>query len=239
MKRPIVTLGLVGLLAFPMMSACNQAETPDDEGGNNTSGSNSAAGSGGSVANPVAGTGPSNGGSNSGTPTAGTGGSAPSTAGTSAGGSAGAEAGGAGGSAGATPTAGTGGSAGGSGNPACPVKIDSQVMCTQVISCPDAYCGVFQMGSKDCDCAAASGAFTCSSCDYTGRTEEIVLPPAAVLPACSADDMTLEKSTPTCTKGDRCKSLTPDKVRFCACWENPTDGALKWDCDSQPASWPK
>jgi hypothetical protein len=187
---------------------------------------------------PMAGTGPTTAGSNSGAPTAGSGGSAPSSAGTSAGGSAGAEAGGAAGSAGAPPTAGTSGSAGG-GNPACPVKIDSQVMCTQIISCPDAYCGVFQMGSKDCDCAAASGAFTCSSCDYTGRTEEIVLPPAAVLPACSADDMTLEKSTPTCTKGDRCKSLTVDKNRFCACWENPTDGALKWDCDSQPASWPK
>jgi hypothetical protein len=238
MKRSIVTLGLVGLLATSAVSACNQAETPDDDGGgSNTSGSPSTAGSGGGVVSPVAGTGPSAAGSSN--PTGGSGGSAPGTAGASTGGSAGASAGGTSDSGGAPSTAGTGGSAGGTGNPACPVKIDSQVMCTQVISCPGAYCGVFQMGKKDCDCAAASGAFTCTSCDYTGRTEEIVLPPAAVLPACSADDTTLEKNTPTCTKGDRCKSLTVDKNRFCACWENPTDGALKWDCDSQPASWPK
>lgn len=244
MKRPISTLALVGLFVFPMIFACNQAEAPEDEGDNNSSGSgNSSAGNGGIVV-PGAGTGQTAAGTGSVTPTGGSGGnggnggSAPTVAGTSAGGSAGSEAGGAAGSAGTATGGSSGGSAGGGSNPACPVKIDSMVMCTQIITCDDAYCGVFQMGSKDCSCAAASGAFTCSSCDYTGRTEEIVLPPAAVLPACAADDTTLEKNTPTCTKGERCKSLTVDKNRFCACWESPADGTLKWDCDAQPAAWP-
>ena len=236
MKRPIVTLGLVGLFAFPITSACNQAVTPEeDEGGSGTA--NSSAGTG-TLVIPTAGTGQTAAGTGAVTPTAGTSAGGAPSAGTGAGGDAGASVAMGGTSAG-TAAGGASGSAGGTSTPGCPVKIDSAVVCTQVATCNDAYCGVFQMGTKDCSCAAAAGNFTCTSCDYTGRTEEIVLPPAAVLPACAADDMTLEKNTPNCTKGMRCKSLTADKNRFCACWEDPVDASLKWDCDSQPASWPK
>lgn len=228
MKRPIVTLCLVGLVAFPMTSACNQAETPDDEGGGS---GNTSAGSGGLVI-PTAGTGNALAGTGNVTPTAGSGTGGAATAGT--GGMAGSATGGA--SAG---TSAGGAAAGSGGGPAagCPVKIDSKVACTQVITCPDAYCGVFQLGSKNCECAAASGMFTCTSCSYGGATEEIIQKPAAALAACASDDATLE-DTPGCTKGMRCHSLTADKNRFCACWEDPVDASLKWDCDTQPSDWP-
>jgi hypothetical protein len=133
---------------------------------------------------------------------------------------------------------GTAGTGGGTVDPNCPLKIDSKTACTAVVTCNDAYCGVFKLGSKDCSCAAASGFFECMSCDYAGKTEEIVLPPAAVLPACTGDDMTLE-STTGCTKGMRCRSTDAAKVRFCACWEDPTKGGTVWDCDAMPSSWPK
>ncbi len=239
MKRPIVTLALVGLVAFPMLPGCNQTESPDEDGGNSGS-SNSSAGTGNLVI-PMAGSANASAGSANVAPTAGSGAGGANTgaAGTSAGGAATAGTAAGGASAGTSAGGAAGGTAGAGSNPGCPAKIDSQVVCTMAISCNDAYCGVFQMGSKDCTCAAASGNFSCTSCDYAGRTEEIVLPPAAVLPACAADDVTLEKNTPNCTKGMRCKSLTADKNRFCACWEDPTDASLKWDCDSQPSSWPK
>ena len=191
----------------------------------------------GNLVIPTAGTGNATAGTASVVPTAGSGSGGAGTAGTSAGGAAGTATGGA--SAGTSAGGAAGGSAGAGSNPACPAKIDSKVVCTMPVTCNAAYCGVFQMGKKDCTCAAASGNFSCMPCAYTGRTEEIVQPPAAVLPACAADDMTLEKSTPNCTKGMRCKSLTADANRFCACWENPVDASLKWDCDSQPGSWPK
>ena len=230
MKRPIVTLTLVGLFAFPITSACNQAVTPeDDEGGSSGSG-NPSAGSGNLI--PMAGTGNAAAGTgNVALPTAGTGGAA--TAGTSGGGMAGAATGGASGAA----PGGAAGTGGGPGAPGCPVKIDSKVACTEVITCPNAYCGVFQLGLKNCECAAASGMFTCTSCGYAGKTEEIITKPAAALPACASDDATLE-DTPGCTKGMRCHSLTADKNRFCACWEDPVDASLKWDCDTQPSDWP-
>jgi hypothetical protein len=130
-------------------------------------------------------------------------------------------------------------SAGSAANPDCPAKIDSTTACTSAVSCPAAACGVFKIGQKDCSCAAASGNFSCTSCSYAGKTEEIVQAPATVLPDCTADDTTLEKNTPTCTKGERCKSLDTAKSRFCACWDDPAKGVVDWDCDSMPSSWPK
>jgi hypothetical protein len=244
MKRvSIVTLSV--LVPFVALSApaCS-SESPPDEGNNtgNTSGTgNSSAGTG--TLPPVAGTTSSAAGTSAGGATGGAAGSGSggTTAGTSSGGSgtagnAGAASGGtsAGGSAGAT----AGGSGGGTANPNCPVKIDSKTACTAVATCNDAYCGVFKLGAKDCTCAAASGMFMCNSCDYTGKTEEIVLPPASALPACTADDMTLE-STTGCTKGMRCRSTDTAKIRFCACWDDPVEGGTVWDCDALPASWPK
>ena len=38
MKRAIVTLGLVGLVVFPMLPGCNQAESPEEEGGKSGTG---------------------------------------------------------------------------------------------------------------------------------------------------------------------------------------------------------
>jgi hypothetical protein len=108
-------------------------------------------------------------------------------------------------------------------------------MCTAAIACPASVCGAFKLGAKDCKCDAATGPYTCTPCSYAGKTESIVQKPAAALPACTADDMTLEKNTPTCTMGDRCASLTPK--RFCACWTDPVKGSVVWDCDAIPAEW--
>jgi hypothetical protein len=192
-----------------------------------TAGSTSAAGSGGAAA---------------GTSSGGT-----ATAGGGAGGVGGGSAGGAGGSAGATAggggsggaAAGAGGAGGSTTNPNCPVKIDSSTACTAMISCPAATCGVFKLGSKDCNCAAASGNFMCSSCTYKG-TESIVQAPMADAPltACAMDDATME-GTVGCTKGMRCKSLDMVKNRFCACWDDPVKGGTAWDCDAVPSAWPK
>jgi hypothetical protein len=235
MKRPIVTLGLVGLFAFLMTPACNQAVTPEEDENGASGSSNGSAGTGALL--PMAGTANTAAGSGGLIPSAGTGTGGAATAGTSSGGMSGSATGGgsAGSSAGGA-AAGTGGGPG-PGNPGCPVKIDSKVACTQVITCPDAYCGVFQLGAKNCECVAASGMFTCTSCSYAGATEEILQKPEAALPACASDDATLE-DTPGCTKGMRCHSLTADKNRFCACWEDPLDASLKWDCDTQPSDWP-
>jgi hypothetical protein len=235
MKRSIVTLSLVGSVSFLLAAACNQAVTPeDDESGSSGSG-NSSAGTGTLL--PMAGNANSAAGSAGLIPTAGTGTGGQPTAGASSGGMSGTAAGGA--SAGTSTGGAAAGSGGGpgDGNPGCPVKIDSKVACTQVITCQSAYCGVFQLGSKNCECAAASGMFTCTSCTYAGKTEEILVKPEAALPACASDDATLE-DTPGCTKGMRCHSLTADKNRFCACWEDPLDASLKWDCDTQPSDWP-
>jgi hypothetical protein len=179
---------------------------------------------------------------------AGTGGSSAgaTTAGTAAGGTASGGAASGGSTAGGAATAGTaaGGTAsagtasGGAANPGCPAKIDSSVACTAVVSCPAATCGAFKLGAKDCNCAAASGTFMCSSCSYAGKTESIVQTPAAALPACASDDTTLEKNTTGCTKGDRCKSLDTAKVRFCACWDDPVKATTVWDCDAMPSAWP-
>jgi hypothetical protein len=235
MKRSIVTLSLVGSVSFLVAAGCNQAVTPEeDESGSSGSG-NSTAGTGALL--PMAGNANTAAGSGGGlVPTAGTGTGGAATAGTGSGGMSGSETGGAsaGTSAGGA-TAGAGGA--GPANPGCPVKIDSKVACTQVITCPNAYCGVFQLGAKNCECVAASGMFTCTSCSYAGKTEEILVKPEAALPACASDDATLE-DTPGCTKGMRCHSLTADKNRFCACWEDPLDASLKWDCDTQPSDWP-
>jgi hypothetical protein len=225
MKRPIVTLSLIGFFAFPTVFACNQAETPEDDGGSGSG--NATAGMGNQQ--PLAGSGPAAGSGNP-APTAGSGGSQ-AMAGSGAGGMAGSAPGGSG--------AGMGGAAAGSGGgPAagCPVKIDSKTACTQVIDCPGAYCGVHQLGSKNCNCAMATGMFMCSSCDYTGKTEEIVQAPAAALEPCASEDSVLE-DTAGCTKGMRCKSLDTTRERFCACWDDLVEGGTAWDCDSLPSAW--
>lgn len=241
MKRTsIVALTLLASLATLAGPGCSSAEDPDPGTTNtagtatNTGGTLSGVPTAGTTSTPTAGT-PSGGG----TPatTAGAGGSSAGTA--SAGTAAGGTASGGTGTAGSAGTASGGASAGsggtGTANPACPAKIDSNVMCTAVISCPASTCGAFKLGARDCTCAAATGPYTCSPCSYAGKTEPIVQKPEAALPACTADDMTLEKNTPTCTKGDRCASLTAK--RFCACWTDPVKGSDVWDCDAIPAAW--
>ena len=238
MKRTsIAALTLLATLTTFAVPGCSSDATPDEGGsgsGNHTAGTgNSTAGTG--TLPPIAGSGNSTAGTTSGGATS---------AGASSGGSAGATTGGAAtaGSGGAA-TGGSGGAAtagattGGASNPGCPEKIDSKTACTAVISCPKATCGVFKLGGKDCDCAAAAGNFMCSSCAYAG-TEPIVQPPATALPACTSDDVTLEKTIKGCTKGDRCKSLDTVNIRFCACWDDPVDGGTAWDCDSKPKNWP-
>jgi hypothetical protein len=239
MKRvSIVTLSLFLPLTV-LAPACSSSQDPPEDGDKPSAGTgNTTAGTGNLV--PVAGTGNAVAGSS-------TGGAPGGLAGASAGGAAaGTSTGGAaaaGTSSGGTSTAGTAGTAtagsgGGTADPNCPLKIDSKTECTAVATCNDAYCGVFKLGSKDCSCGMASGFFECMSCDYAGKTEEIVLPPAAALPACTGDDMTLE-ATAGCTKGERCRSTDAAKIRFCACWEDPAKGGTVWDCDSMPSSWPK
>ena len=242
MKRvSIVTLSL--LLPITILApACSSSSDPPDDGGKPTAGTgNTSAGTGNLV--PMAGT------ANAAAGMASTaaGGAASGGAGTSAGGAvAGTTSGGsanAGVTSGGASTAGaagtsTAGSGGGTSDPNCPLKIDSKTACTAVATCSDAYCGVFKLGAKDCSCAMAAGMFECTSCDYAGKTEAIVLPPAGALPACTGDDMTLEATT-GCAKGERCRSTDAAKVRFCACWDDPVDGGTVWDCDSMPSSWPK
>lgn len=238
MKRlSFVTLSVSLPFVFLAAAACSSESPPDDDKSNTAAGtgntsagtgnlgpvagtSNSAAGSGGTTSSAA--------GSGSGGTTAGSGTAGSGTAGSVSGGT------GAGGSAGAA----TGGSGGSGADPSCPAKIDSKTACTAVATCSGVYCGVFKLGSKGCSCAAASGMFTCSSCDYAGKTEEIVVPPASALTACTADDTTLEATT-GCTKGMRCRSTDAAKIRFCACWDDPVDGGTVWDCDAIPASWPK
>jgi hypothetical protein len=251
MKRTsIAALTLVASFATLAGPGCSSDATPDTTPsagtGNNTAGTASqlpTAGTTGTVT--TAGT--SAGGAATGTAGTASGGSA--AGGSAAGGSAagGSAAGGsaAGGSAGAASggtasggSAGSGGGSGGAANPACPAKIDSTVACTAVVSCPAATCGAFKLGAKDCNCAAASGTFTCTSCSYAGKTESIVQTPAAALTACASDDNTLEKNTTGCTKGDRCKSLDTTKSRFCACWDDPVKATTVWDCDAMPSAWP-
>jgi hypothetical protein len=240
MKRvSIVTLSV--LLPFVVLApACSSSDDPPDDGGKPATAGTSTSGAGTGNLVPIAGT--SNGAAGTST-----GGSPGGVAGSSAGGAtAGTASGGAataGAASGGAATAGNGGAStagtgGGTTNPNCPLKIDSKTACTAVVTCNDAYCGVFKLGSKDCSCAMASGLFECMPCDYTGKTEEIVLPPAAALPACTGDDMTLE-STTGCTKGERCRSTDAAKIRFCACWEDPVEGGTVWDCDAMPSSWPK
>jgi hypothetical protein len=239
MKRvSIVTLSV--LLPFVVLApACSSSDAPPDDGDKPATAGTGTTGAGSGNLVPSAGT--SNGAAGTGT-----GGSPGGVAGSSAGGAAGTASGGtatAGAASGGAATAGSGGAGtagtgGGTANPNCPLKIDSKTACTAVVTCNDAYCGVFKLGSKDCSCAMASGLFECMPCDYAGKTEEIVLPPAAALPACTADDMTLE-STTGCTKGERCRSTDAAKIRFCACWEDPVEGGTVWDCDAMPSSWPK
>lgn len=242
MKRTsIVALTLLASLATLAGPGCS-AEDPAEPG--NTAGT-APTNTAGTQSVPTAGTG-------TGTPTAGTpavGGTAATSAGAggssagtaSAGTATGGTAAGGTGTAGSAGTASggtaSGGGTGGTGtaNPACPVKIDSAVMCAAVISCPASACGAFKLGAKDCNCMAATGPYTCTPCSYAGKTESIVQKPAAALPACTADDTTLEKNTPTCTMGDRCASLTAK--RFCACWTDPVKGSTVWDCDAIPAEW--
>jgi hypothetical protein len=238
MKRTsLAALTLLATLTALAAPGCSSDAAPDEGGGgtatHSSAGSSTtagtppviiAAGTGNSAAGTASGGMPSAGAPSGGSPAATTGGAA-----TGGGGSGGAPAAGGGGAA--------AGGAANPGNPGCPEKIDSKLACTQVISCPKSTCGVFKLGSKDCDCAAASGTFTCTSCTYTG-TDSIVTPPAAALPACAADDVTLEKNTKGCTKGDRCKSLDTAKSRFCACWDDPVDGGTSWDCDAKPSNWP-
>lgn len=203
------------------------AGTTSTTGGTGTAGTTSMTGGGGAAAGTTSG-GAATGGGGAGGATTGGGGS----------GTGGAAAG-AGGASGAAGAAGMAGAGGGGSNPNCPVKIDSSTACTAMISCPSAACGVFKLGSKDCNCAAASGNFTCSSCTYKG-TESIVQAPTADAPltACAMDDKTLE-DTVGCTKGMRCKSLDTVKNRFCACWDDPVKGGTAWDCDAVPSAWPK
>lgn len=240
MKRvSFVTLGLLLPIAV-LAPACSSSTDPPDDGGKPTTAGTGSTSAGTGNLVPMAGTGNT---------TAGTaaGGAASGGAGASAGGAAAGMTSGGAANAGATSggastagAAGTGtaGSGGGAADPNCPTKIDSKTACTAVVTCSDAYCGVFKLGSKDCSCAAAAGMFECTSCDYAGKTEEIVLPPAGALPACTGDDMTLE-ATAGCTKGERCRSTDAAKVRFCACWDDPVEGGTVWDCDSMPSSWPK
>jgi len=252
MKRTsFAALTLLASFATLGGPGCSSDATPDTTPSAGTAsssaGTSSQLPSAGTSSTPTAGT-PAVGGT---TNAAGTG-TAGSSAGTAAGGTAagGTAAGGSGGTAaGGTATGGTasGGSAaggtasggtGGAANPACPAKIDSSVACTAAVSCPAATCGVFKIGAKDCNCAAASGMFMCSSCSYAGKTESIVQTPAAALPACASDDNTLEKNTTGCTKGDRCKSLDTAKTRFCACWDDAAKGTTVWDYDAMPSAWP-
>jgi len=249
MKRTsIAALTLLASFATLAGAGCSSEASPDTSGttagsatnaggtaGTPTAGtaSTSTAGTPASVGGTPAGAGTATGG----TATAGTTTGGNATAGTATGGSAtaGTATGGssAGGAAAGAASGGTGGT--GTANPACPAKIDSAVMCTSVIACPGAVCGAFKLGAKDCKCEAATGPFTCTSCSYAGKTESIVQKPAEALPACTADDTTLEKNTPTCTKGDRCASQTPK--RFCACWDDPAKDSVVWDCDAMPAEW--
>lgn len=244
MKRTsIVALTLLASLATLAGPGCS-AEAPSDTGNTNTAGTAVNTGgtlsglpSAGTASTPTAGT-PSGGGTPATTAGAGGGSAGTASAGTAAGGTAagGTAAGGSatGGTAG-TATGGTAAGGTGTANPACPAKIDSAVMCTAAISCPATTCGAFKLGARDCTCTAATGPYTCTPCSYAGKTEPIVQKPEAALPACTADDTTLEKNTPTCTKGDRCASLTAK--RFCACWTDPVKGSDVWDCDAVPAAW--
>lgn len=239
MKRvSIVTLSLFLPLTV-LAPACSSSQDPSEDGDKPIAGTgNTTAGTGNHV--PLAGTGNSVAGSSTGGAPSGVAGASVggATAGTAAGGTpaGGASTGGAStAGAGGTSSAGTGG---GTADPNCPLKIDSKTACTAVATCSDAYCGVFKLGAKDCSCPMASGFFECMPCDYTGKTEEIVLAPAAALPACTGDDTTLE-STTGCTKGERCRSTDAAKVRFCACWEDPAKGGTAWDCDAMPSTWIK
>jgi hypothetical protein len=235
MKRvSIVALGL--FIPFVSLAACSSSTEPDDGNGTPQAGAGTTAGSPSTAGTPSTAGSPSTAGAATGGAGSGAGGAA--TAGGGAGGAAAGSGGAATGGAGAaTGGAGAGGGGGSGGaNPACPAKIDSQVMCTQIIQCPNAYCGVFKLGSKNCDCAAATGPFKCTSCDYSGSTEPIVQKPTEALPACAAADSVLEDMA-GCTLNDRCKSLTADKDRFCACFTDPVKGAAAWDCDAVPAAW--
>jgi hypothetical protein len=235
MKRvSIVALGLFAPLM--VLAACSSEADPDD--GNTTPKAGAGNTTAGATNMPVAGMSSTTGGTptttagaSSGGATTGGGGAA-----STAGGGAGGAATGGGGAATGGGGAATGGGGAGTGgaNAACPMKIDSKVMCTSIINCPGAYCGVFKLGSKNCECLAATGPFKCSSCDYTGSTEPIVQEPTAALPACTAADAVLEDME-GCTLNDRCASLTPD--RFCACFTDPVKGTPAWDCDAIPAAW--
>jgi len=120
---------------------------------------------------------------------------------------------------------GTGGTTG-SGNPMC-LGIRRGMPCLEEgYSCEGLRCGLADEGNRTCACAG--GVWECTSCDFTGSLIEF--PPAYVSVCTSQSDQLYCD-----TQWELCSGAPGGEV--CICYVDD-EGALVWDCDSPPASWP-
>jgi hypothetical protein len=170
------------------------------------------------------------------TPSTGTGGSTTGSGGATASGGASVAQGGSVTGSGGTTGTGTGGSTSTAGtctnppdnpDPACK-SISSNMACSPTgTMCPDKLCGIADTGIRSCSCT--DGLWKCVPCSF--ECSPFKNPPATV-PACAG-----QTKGATCQASERGNVCSESATRICACWEDD-EGALIWDCDSRPSSWP-
>jgi hypothetical protein len=91
---------------------------------------------------------------------------------------------------------------------------------TNDLLCECLWCGLSDIGVRDCECAA--GVWSCTVCEYPPWFQ----PPPQV-PECRTE----ADKVPCTTQGSLCAYT--NIAELCMCWPDD-EGALVWDCDSPP-----
>jgi hypothetical protein len=126
---------------------------------------------------------------------------------------------------------------------ACPPGLRSNItVCPAgVAGCGPTACGLADLGSRTCPCAA--GVYSCVPCAFSFDAANPA-PPFVTTPPTAICDATIVDSLPCATRGDAClcvagtstgclAGITSIRQQMCACWRQTAAGATVWDCDTQ------